>query len=183
MEQFEQIGSNLPSSNEEIIDVEEFTKNGKIPSEGKWYRIRVGDQYYVFLKQFVTGDEILMKVGIHEIDCVWLYQKMRDCNFERVGLKDKVNLAHPGIEHFIIKPAEVFHYFVDDEPETTDQKEMTPTQILEAAGITPASDYYLIRIDREGNQESFIDRPDQPIRMVCPAIKFVSVFRGETPVS
>jgi len=171
------------TSHEEIVDIEQCTKEDRIPSEGKWYRVKVGNDYYVFLKQFVTGKEILEKAGITDTECFWLYQKLKNCDFERISLTEKVNLAKPAIEHFVVKPTEVFHYFVDNEPETTEEKELTPNQILEAAGITPVSNYYLVRINADGGQESFANTPDKPIRMVCPAVKFVSVFRGETPVS
>ncbi|MEL7585268.1 MAG: multiubiquitin domain-containing protein [Prolixibacteraceae bacterium] len=168
---------------EEIIDIELCTKENRIPSEGKWYRIKIGDDYYIFLKQFVSGEEILEKVGVTSTDCFWLYQKLKNHDFERISLTEKVNLAQPGIEHFVVKPTEVFNYFVDNEPEMTDKKELTPNQILEAAGITPVSDYYLVRINVDGTQESFANSPNQPIKMVCPSMKFVSVFRGEVPVS
>ncbi|MFT4155193.1 multiubiquitin domain-containing protein [Parafilimonas sp.] len=167
----------------DTIDIEQFTKDGKIPSEGKWYRVRIGTEYYIFLKQFVSGHEILEKAGITYVNCYWLYQKQKDCDFEKIDLQERVNLAKPGIEHFIIKSTEIFHYFVDNEPETTDLKAMTPNQILEAAGITPVKDYYLVRINADGSQQSFADTPNVPIIMVCPAVKFVSIFRGETPVS
>lgn len=170
-------------AHEEVIDIEQHTKEDKIPSEGKWYRVKVGEQYFIFLKQFVTGKEIQEKAGITPIECFWLYQKLKGCDFERISLDEKVNLAKPGIEYFVIKPTEVFHYFIDNEPETTDKQAMTPNQILEAAGITPLSDYYLVRINADGSQESFANSADKPIKMVCPAVKFVSVFRGETPVS
>ena len=167
----------------EIIDIEVLTREGKIPSEGKWYRVKVGHEYFIFMKQFVTGLEILEKVGITLAECFCLYQKLRECDFEKINLNEKVNLARPGIEHFVVKPTEVFHYFVDTEPETTDQKVLTPNQILEAAGIMPVKDYYLVKINADGSQESFANTADVPIKMVCPAVKFVSVFRGETPVS
>jgi hypothetical protein len=41
----------------------------------------------------------------------------------------------------------------------------------------------LVRINADGSQDSYQKYPDKPIRMVCPAVKFVSVFKGETPVS
>lgn len=167
----------------EVIDIEQFTKEGKIPSEGKWYRVRIGSEYYIFLKQFVTGKEIFEKASITPIDCYWLYQKLKGCDFEKIDLTERVNLASPGIECFVVKPTEVFHYFVDNEPETTDRKAMTPNQILEAAGITPVKDYYLVQINANGNHQSFADTPNVPITMMCPAMKFVSLFRGETPVS
>lgn len=168
---------------DEVIDVEQCTKEDRIPSEGKWYRVKVGHDYFIFLKQFVTGKEILEKAGIAVTECFWLYQKLKNCDFQRISLTEKVNLAKPGIEHFVVKPTEVFHYFVDEEPETTEEKELTPNQILEAAGVTPVNDYYLVLINADGSQQSFINTPGKPIKMVCPAMKFVSVFRGETPVS
>lgn len=182
MENQEKNVGNL-GAQEEVIDIEQHTRDGKIPSEGKWYRVKVGEHYYVFLKQFVTGKEILEKASIISIECFWLYQKLKGCDFERISLDENVNLAKPGIEYFVVKPTEVFHYFVDNEPETTDLQAMTPNQILEAAGITPLSDYYLVRINADSSQESFANSSDKPIKMVCPAVKFVSVFRGETPVS
>lgn len=178
----EKTGEDLGSA-KEVIDIEQFTKEGKLPSEGTWYRVKVGEHYHIFLKQFVTGKEILEKAGVTSIECFWLYQKLKGCDFEKISLDEKVNLAKPGIEYFQVKPTEVFHYFVDNEPETTDLQAMTPNQILEAAGITPVSDYYLVRINADGSQESFANSADKPIKMVCPAVKFVSVFRGETPVS
>lgn len=168
---------------QEVIDIESFTKDGKIPDEGKWYRVKVGTEYYIFLKQHVSGKEILEKAGLADSECSWLYQKFQGCEFERIDLTQKVNLAQPGIEHFMVKPAEVFHYFVDNEPETTEFKELTPNQILAAAGITPVKDYYLVRINSDGSQTSFANSADKVIKMVCPAVKFISVFRGETPVS
>jgi len=167
----------------EIIDIEEFTKKERIPSEGKWYRVRIGSEYYIFLKQFVTGLEILHKAGITAAECHWLYQKLKHCDFEKIDLVEKVNLAQPGIEYFIIKPAEVFHYFVDNERSEERRVGKECNQILEAAGLIPVKDYYLVKINADGSQESYVDSADTPIKMVCPAVKFVSVFRGETPVS
>lgn len=168
---------------QEIIDIEKCTQDGKKPDEGKWYRVKIEDAYYIFFKQHVTGEEILKKAGIEAVTCFWLYRKLKGCDFEKIDLQERVNLAEPGIEHFIVKPTEVFHYFLDGEPETTDQKELTPNQILTLGGVAPVKDYYLVRINADGSQEKFDKSPDTPLKMVCPAVKFVSVFRGETPVS
>ena len=167
----------------EIIDVEKCTNDNQIPPEGKWYRVRIGDRYHIFLKQFVSGREVLEVGGITHLECYWLYQRLKGCDFERIQLAETINLAKPGIEKFIIKPSEVFHYYVDNEPETTDKSKLTPIQILEAAGITPTKDYYLVKLNSDGSQESFKNRPNIPIKMACPALKFISVFNGETPVS
>ena len=42
---------------------------------------------------------------------------------------------------------------------------------------------YLVEFDHGGNEISHKEKPDAPIKLKCPGSKFVSVFRGETPVS
>lgn len=168
---------------DEIIDVEVFTYENKEIPLGKKYRVKIDDEYYVFNHHIVTGKEIINKTGVKHAECHWLYQKFKDCEFEKIGLNEEVNLAKHGIEHFIMKPTEVFHYFVDEDPETTEDKQMTPKQILHDAGIIPVSDYYLVRIYDDGKQHSYKSTPDMPIKMECPAMKFISCFKGEVPVS
>lgn len=102
---------------------------------------------------------------------------------ELVRPHEKVDLTEKGVEHFVTKPPVVFYYTVDKEPETTEEIELTPNQILELAGITPVEDYYLVRVNSDGSQVSYKDSPNTPIKMECPAVKFISVFKGETPVS
>jgi len=74
----------------------------------------------------------------------------------------------------------IFHYTVDDEPQTTTQHVLTPRQILTNVGLNPET-YYLVQII--GNhQESYKDTPDKEIHM-HQHMKFISVFIGDTPVS
>lgn len=73
-----------------------------------------------------------------------------------------------------------FQFTVDDESFSTHEHTLTPIQILEIAGLDPAT-HYLVQI--HGNhQVSYKDKPNEPIHMHQHA-KFVSVFTGETPVS
>jgi hypothetical protein len=167
----------------ETIDLEQFTRDGKVPPHGKHYKVKVGETIVIFEKQVVTGREILEGAGYKHPECYWLYQKLKGCDFEKIDPDEKLDLANGGVEHFAVKPTEVFHYFVDGEPETTDQKQMTPNQILGDAGLNPVKDYYLVRVNADGSQDSFKNSPEKPIKMVCPSVKFVSAFRGETPVS
>jgi len=168
---------------EEVIDLEAYTKSDKKPDVGKRYKVRVDNEFYIFDHHIVTGKEILIKVGKTPIECYSLYQKLKNCDFEKIDLNEKVDLTKPGIEHFVVKPPEVFYYAVDDEMETTDQKVLTPNQILELAGIKPISDYYLIQKNPDGTEISYKGQPTMPITMLCPAMKFVSIYNGETPVS
>lgn len=150
----------------------------------KKFRIKIDDALYEFEQDTVTGAEILQKSGNNPIECYALYQLLENRDFEKIDYSEKVDLSNPGVERFVVKPAEVINYFVDDEPETTDKKELTPNQILELAGITPCTDYYLVQIFEDGKQVSYMNEPDNPIEMICyPTMRFVSVFRGETPVS
>jgi hypothetical protein len=167
----------------EIIDVAAYTINGQKPPAGQKYKVKIDDESFVFDHQLVTGKEILEKAGKTPVVCFTLYQKLKHSDFEKIDLIETIDLAKPGIEHFTVKPPEVFYYTVDEEPETTDQKELTPNQILELAGIKPVSDYYLVQINPDGTQTPYKDTPTNPITMRCPAMKFVSIFRGETPVS
>jgi len=72
------------------------------------------------------------------------------------------------------------HYIVDDEPQTTTEHSLTPTQILQNAHIDPATNY-MVEIEHH-ERESFKDKPNEPIEMVN-GMRFVSVYDGPTPVS
>lgn len=158
---------------EEIVDVETCTKNGRLPSEGKWYRVRIGDQYHVFLKQFVTGKEVLEAAGVSPVECCWLYLKLKGCDFERIGLMESVNLAKPGIEHFLVKPTEVFQYYVDGEPEMADRKSLSANEILELAGIASDTHYLMQRIEGQPDVV-YAWNADEPIAMDCKGLTFFS---------
>lgn len=147
------------------------------------YKILVDNEMLEFHQARVTGLEILMTASKIPQECFALYQKLKGGDFEHISLDEIVDLSNPGIEKFVVKPSEVFHYKLDDEPETTEMQSLTANQILENGGITPVSDYYLIEIDSEGHEIRHFDNPEEPIKMRCPGSKFVSVFRGETPVS
>jgi hypothetical protein len=167
---------------DEVVDVEAYTKADKKPPIGKKYRVKIGDEPFVFDHHLVTGKELLEKAGKTPVECYSLYLKLKGCDFEKVTLSETVDLSKPGIEQFVVKPPEVFHYLVDDEPETTDEKFLTANQILENAGLK-LLDYYLVQVFADGSQKSYKDIPNQRIEMKCPGEKFISVFRGETPVS
>lgn len=167
----------------EVINVEEFIKSGKEIPRGKKYQVIVDEKKIVFDHEVVSGEEVLKAAGLQPTECYSLYAKEKGCDFELVRPHDKINLADKGVERFVSKSPIVFHYFVDNEPETTEERELTPNQILEYAGISPVKDYYLVRVNADGSQISYKDTADTPIQMECPAVKYISVFRGETPVS
>jgi hypothetical protein len=153
------------------------------PGTGKpEFAILVDDKRIVFHDPVVTGKEILQKAGYKPTECYVLYQKFKDCDFERISPDEKVDLAKNGLEKFTVKETEIFHYTVDDEPETSDKKFMTANEILAAAGLEP-KDYYLVEVFPDSAQKSYKDNANEPIQLKCPGNKFISVFKGETPVS
>jgi hypothetical protein len=149
----------------------------------KEFKTIIDGREVVFEHSTVTGKEILIKAGKTPPECFSLYEKLKGCDFTKISLDEKVDLSRDGIEQFVTKEPEVFDYFVDDEPETTDKKELTPNQILELAGLKPPRDYYLVQLNPDGTQTSYESTPNKPIKMKCPSMKFVSVYRGEVPVS
>lgn len=77
------------------------------------------------------------------------------------------------------KPHQV-SFEVDGELYHTDQKTLTPDQIMALAHIDPYS-HYLIEI-RGRHRESYEGRASEPIRMK-DGMRFISVSSGPTPVS
>lgn len=168
---------------DDVVNVEAYTKADKRPPIGKKYRVKIGDDSFVFDHHLVTGKELLVRAGKTPVECYSLYQKFKGCDFEKISPSETVDLSKPGIEHFVVKAPEVFHYSVDGEPETTDEKSLTPTQILEAAGVEPVTDYYLVLVNADGSQVSYKDKPNEPIEMKCPWSKFISVYKSATEVA
>jgi len=74
----------------------------------------------------------------------------------------------------------VIHYSVDDEPQETTERTLTPVQIMQNAGIDPAT-HYLVEL--VGNtRKSYKDEPSATIHM-HEHQKFATQFTGEVPVS
>jgi len=158
-------------------------KNEDKSSNQRRFPVLVDREKLVFNKPQVTGQEILLKAGKTPVECFAVYQKFKDCDFEHISLDEVVDLSCPGLERFTIKKSEVFHYKLDDDPETTEHSSLSANQILKNGDVTPAKDYYLMEIDSNGNEISHKDTPDAPIELKCPGSKFVSIFRGAMPVS
>jgi len=159
-------------------------KNEELASKKtKTFKASVDDVMVEFDHPKVTGKELLKEAGVKNLECVSLFQKLKGCDFERISLGEEVDLSHPGLEKFVVKPPDSWNYTVDEEPETSTESKLSANQILANAGLTPVTDYYLVEFDSAGNEISHKDTPDAPIQLKCPGSKFVSVFKGETPVS
>jgi hypothetical protein len=80
-----------------------------------------------------------------------------------------------------IKKEEWIHYKIDDEPESTLAKSLTPVQIMTDAGIDPKTNY-LEQIVSGHDFISYKDRPEEPIEMKN-GMRFITKPIGPMPVS
>jgi Prokaryotic E2 family E/Multiubiquitin len=142
-------------------------------NQKKENKIIVDNKIITFYEKIVSEKQILEKACKVPVECFSLYQKLKGCDFEKISLDELVNISNPEIEHFITKEPDIFNYTVDGEPETTDKKFLTPTEILKLDAINP-NDAYLVQINHDGTETEYAYLPDEKIKMVCTGMKFVS---------
>lgn len=166
----------------EIIDIEEYTRLDKKPTQAKKYLIRIDDEKYEVHKSELSGREILEIAHKKPIECYLLFQKIKGHeHLKKIELDEEVDLKKPGIERFETKQFEgVRKYYLDDEPYTTAEKQLTSRQILIKANLNP-EDFYIKEIVGD-EQISYKDKLDVPID-ICPETRFVSINIGPMPVS
>jgi len=129
-----------------------------------------------FREDRVTGRQIKEATGVpldDELETMKEGKQEIINNDERITIKDG--------EHFVVSPhIRTIHYTVNDEPQSTTEKELTPATIMKNAGIDPAQNYLIEIINHK--KESFKDSPDKPIHM-HNGMKFITIFMGPKPVS
>jgi hypothetical protein len=86
---------------------------------------------------------------------------------------------HTGEDEGGTRPRTI-HYSVDGEPQETNEKTLTPRQIITDAGLDP-NERYLVEIQGK-HQKSYKDVMNEPIHM-HEGQKFVTVFTGPTQVA
>jgi hypothetical protein len=89
---------------DDIVDLEEFAKLGKRPPLAKGYRIRVNGEAFVVHDPMPTGGAILTLAGLLPAENYTLRVKMAGEKPRKVGLDEKVDLRHPGVEKFKALP-------------------------------------------------------------------------------
>jgi hypothetical protein len=132
----------------------------------------------VFHHDHVEGRQLLEKAGVplHEHEELFAY---RDGKFHHV--RNDETIAIKNHEYFVVIPRGEIRYAVDDEPQWTAHKELTPVQIMKDAGIDPDKNY-LTEIKADHKRESFKDEPTKHIHM-HDGMKFITTFIGPKPVS
>ncbi|MFD1328850.1 multiubiquitin domain-containing protein [Mycoplana ramosa] len=89
---------------DEIIDLEEYAKAGRRPPLSKGYRVLVNGDAFVLHDPELTGREVLTLAGLLPAENYTLRLKMVGERPRKVGLDEKINLRHRGVEKFKALP-------------------------------------------------------------------------------
>jgi hypothetical protein len=89
---------------DEVIDLEEYARQGKRPPLAKGYRILINGEAYVIQDPKPTGREILTLAGLIPPGDYTLRVKRAGERPEKVGLDERVDLRHVGVEKFKALP-------------------------------------------------------------------------------
>lgn len=129
-----------------------------------------------FHEHRVTGRQIKEAAGVPLDDDL---ETKKEGKGEIVNNNEMITITDG--EHFVVLPhVHTIHYTVNDEPQSTTEKELTPVKIMDNAGIDPDEDYLIEIIDHK--KESFKDDPNKLIHM-HNGMKFITNFMGPKPVS
>lgn len=94
----------LNENDNEIIDIEEFSKSNKPIPRGKKYRIRIDKTFYTVSVDQMSGKELLELANKSPIEQFALYQKLHGGASIRINPEDIVDFTTPGIERFVTLP-------------------------------------------------------------------------------
>jgi len=142
------------------------------------YRFLFNEKELVSYRKIVSGKEIFDLAGVNNTNCFVLYQKLKGHDFEKISLDEKVDLSIPGIEKFITKDSDISIYTLDGEHEMTNEKFLTPRQILEFGAVNPEN-LYLIQLFTDGSEESYAYSYDKKIEMTCVGLVFLTRIWNE----
>ncbi len=88
----------------EIIDLEEHAKAGKLVPKNKRYQIRIDREKYVVEVECMTGRELLHLAGKIPVEKYRLNQKLIGGKVKPVQYDEQVCFTTPGIERFMTLP-------------------------------------------------------------------------------
>lgn len=137
------------------------------------YRFLFNEKELVSYRKIVSGKQIFNLAGIDNTNCFILYQKLKGRDFEKISLNEEVDLSVPGIEEFITKDSDISVYTLDGEHEMTNEKFLTPNQILEFGAVN-SEDFYLVQSFTDGSEKSYAYSYDEKIEMTCAGLDFIS---------
>jgi hypothetical protein len=186
-----EIQKNNNDHNEEIIDIEEFSKKGTPVPKGKKYQIKIDNILYIVNNHEITGRQILELANKRPVEQFHIYQNNMHGQLQIIGYDHTVDFTAPGIELFITIPIEIDPDIVDIEecskkghPVLKGKKyrikidkayyevsvhEMTGRQLLELAKKIPVEQNNLYQKCKNG--QSVIIGIDQVVDFTAPGIE------------
>jgi hypothetical protein len=88
----------------DVIDIEQYSKEGKTVPPGKKYQILVDRDKITVEKECMTGREILTKAGKVPVERFQLNQRFKGGKVVKVGYEQTVCFTEPDIEKFMTIP-------------------------------------------------------------------------------
>lgn len=89
----------------ELVDIEEYAKQGKKPPRARQYKFRVDDHYYTTPKAELTGQEILKFAG-KTPEAYQLRERLSHGKVVAITPDEIVDLHGHGVERFMTIPKE-----------------------------------------------------------------------------
>jgi len=96
--------SNNKSNEILVVEIELYSKEGKVVPHGCHYIIMVDRQKYTVKHECMTGCEILILAGKTPPERFQLNQRFKGGKVVKVGYDQKVCFTEPGIEKFMTIP-------------------------------------------------------------------------------
>ena len=89
---------------DDVVDLEEYARQGKAPPLARGYRLKINGDAYVIHDPIVTGREILTLAKLLPTEDYTLRVKLSGQRPKKVGLDEELDLRHPGVEKFKALP-------------------------------------------------------------------------------
>jgi hypothetical protein len=147
-------------------------KNIQEPNKVTDYATSVNEIEIVVHDPKISGLELMKKANLEHVDCLELFQ-LFDGDFKKIAIDQIVDLSAKGFERFVTKEQEYRNYTVNQDPETTDKRELTSDEILKFAGLNP-EEYFLILVKKDGAKVSYGHQPHEKIKIECGGMHFVT---------
>jgi len=88
----------------EIVDIEEYAKEGKKPPHSKVYRIRIDRDKYDVHAPGMTGRQLLELAGKTPVEQFRIYQKLHSGQSLVIDYAQMADFTTPGVERFMTLP-------------------------------------------------------------------------------
>lgn len=147
-------------------------ENLKEPHAAPHFATSVNDTELFFNEPKVSGLELMEKSNLKHIECLELFQLVEG-DFKKIAKDEIVDLSAKGFERFVAKDAQYRSYSVNNDPEVTDKRELTPEEILKLAGLNP-EEHFLILVNKDGSKVSYGHQPQVKIKIECGGMHFLT---------